>query len=104
VGTDGEENTISIENNSENKANVGIGMDEGLAVVLPNVSGGVNAVFEITPTYYVAAYQNLQIGQEISTVELIGDPIVFDSNYKKATVTLVQIGNTLKLELKYNVI
>jgi hypothetical protein len=98
----GSDNHISIENSSKHKANVGIGMDKVLTAVVPNVPGNVTEDFNIHPTYYVSAYQDLKIGQIVDSVGRIGEPIKLDfPNYKSATVTLEQDGDSLKLSVKY---
>jgi hypothetical protein len=84
-------------------ANVGIGMDDSLSSVIPNVYGGVEEVFQITPTYFVAAYENLELGQLISDVGIIGKPLTlqFPSGVTKATVRLIQDGQKLSLKIEY---
>ncbi|CAB4435230.1 unnamed protein product [Rhizophagus irregularis] len=102
-GTSGQDGTITITNKSNEMANVGIGMDDSLSSVIPNVYGGVEEVFQITPTYFVAAYENLELGQLISDVGIIGKPLTlqFPSGVTKATVRLIQDGQKLNLKIEY---
>jgi hypothetical protein len=78
-------------------------MDDTLASVVPGVYGEVEEVFQITPTYYVAAYENLEIGQVISDVGIIGDPqkLVFPSGVTNATVRLIQDGDRLFIKIEF---
>lgn len=100
IGNDGPDGSISIANNSNELANVGIGMNGTLAAVSPNVPGNFHKVYTITPTYYVAAYTNLEIGQVIQGVSTIGDPqkLVFPSGKTNANVFLKQDGATIYLD------
>ncbi|CAG8622296.1 39277_t:CDS:2 [Gigaspora margarita] len=100
----GSEGTISICNSSNEKAKVGIGVDKSLAIVVPDVDGNIKTVFKITPTYYVAAYEDLKKGQVISEVGLIDHPLElkFTPGKTKAEAHLEQVGNSLKLSLKTN--
>jgi len=76
-------------------------MDGVLAVVAKDVFGGIHETFTITPSYWVAAYQNLEIGSVISEVQTIGDPqpLIFQPGTFSATATLIKVGSLLKIVL-----
>ena len=76
-------------------------MDGALAAVVPDVLSGITEIFQITPTYYVAAYEGLVIGQVISQVGLIGKALqlTFPDGSSTAVVNLTQDGQTLKLSI-----
>jgi len=57
----------------------------------------------IAPTYWVAVYENLQLGEVISSVGIVDKAmkLKFPSGQTKATVTLGQDGNKFTLNIAY---
>ena len=60
--------------------------------------GGESVQFFVHPTYYVALFREIQVG-ELVTSDIAISPIQvkFDSGFKNATVTAVNDGGTYKL-------
>jgi len=75
-------------------------MDGKLAAISPNIPGNYREVYRITPTYYIAAYTNLVLGQVIQSVATIGDPqmLKFPSGKSNANVFLKQDGTNIYLD------
>jgi hypothetical protein len=94
--------SVTIYNASGLPANPGIGMDGAGTVYKKNLLGNLTAVFQVTPTYWVAAFNQLQLGQVISSAVYI-DPtmIVYNAPYNLATATLYKQGSTIKMDITY---
>ncbi|GBB95348.1 hypothetical protein RclHR1_25120002 [Rhizophagus clarus] len=97
-----EDNTISILNTFVNAANIGLGMDDSLALGIADVPD-INTIFKISPIYYLNVYTNLILGQVISSVGLIGDSRIlqFPPNKSLATATLTKTGQVFDLKIEY---
>ncbi|MGB0524320.1 MAG: hypothetical protein ACPGJS_15225 [Flammeovirgaceae bacterium] len=65
---------LVIANQSNRKANLGIGMDGDVAAIKEDVYSANSAQFDATPKYYVAVYKDLEHG-EIITSNQIHEPI-----------------------------
>ncbi|MGB0524319.1 MAG: hypothetical protein ACPGJS_15220 [Flammeovirgaceae bacterium] len=61
---------LVIANQSNLKANLGIGMDGDVAAVKADVLNNNSAQFEATPKYYVAVYKDLTHGEIITSNQL----------------------------------
>jgi rhizosphere induced protein len=64
--------SIVIANRSGYNANLGIGMDGTPSIYQRNVNSGAQAQFTVTPLYYVGLFNNLVLGQVISTNVSVG--------------------------------
>ena len=93
---------ILIQNQSGLLANPGIGMSGQTSVVKSNVYSGSHGEFEVTPTYYVALFNDVQLGTVISSA-IITDPLTvqFPSGQNAATLTASVDGESLVLTLSY---
>ncbi|MBV8070958.1 MAG: hypothetical protein JO270_13700 [Acidobacteriaceae bacterium] len=98
-GTPGQ---ILIRNESNLTANAGIGMSGAGSVFKKNVLGGASAQFLVTPTYYVGIFNQLELGEVISS-NVIVEPleIKYPSGMNKATLTAYLDGQNIKLDLAY---
>jgi len=96
--------SIFISNKSGLQASPGIGMSGRGSVYKNNIYSGSQALFQVTPTYYVAVFNSIVLGQVISSAVSVGDPIpiVFNAPSNIATATLDLVGNTLKLKVTYS--
>lgn len=95
---------IEIVNNSGKMANPGIGMSGAPSVFKRNVLGTSNTLFKVTPTYYVALFNQLELGAVISTVVSIAPlEVKFPQGTNKAVLTASLDGDNLKVDLQYQV-
>ena len=63
---------VIINNKTTRLADLGIGMDNDIALVQPQVYGGASANFEVEPTYWVAMYKDVVKGEVISGAQVAG--------------------------------
>ena len=63
---------INFKNNTKSKQNLGLEIDGSLVALQEVVPGGVNAQFQITPTYYLGLFSNLTIGSLVSSDVEVG--------------------------------
>lgn len=95
--------SILIRNASNQLANLGIGMSGQGAVYKRNVVGGGSAQFQVTPTYYFGLFNNLVLGEVISSNVVVGpQKLVFPSGLNCATVTARMDGANIKLSVAYS--
>lgn len=102
VGPGANENQINIENNSNNFANLGIGMSGQASVYQYQVDSGATAQFEITPTYWVGLFNSLELGEVISSNVAVGPlTLQYPSGLTSATLTATLSGSVVTLALSY---
>lgn len=95
--------SIIIKNNSNQMGNLGIGMSGQGSVFKKNVVSGATAQFQVTPTYYAGLFNNLVLGEVISSNVSVGpQKIVFPDGMNCATVNATMSGNTIKMSVSYS--
>jgi hypothetical protein len=95
--------SIIIKNNSNQMGNLGIGMSGQGSVFKKNVVSGATAQFQVTPTYYAGLFNNLVLGEVISSNVSVGpQKIVFPDGMNCATVNDTMSGNTIKMSVSYS--
>lgn len=93
---------ILITNASNKSANPGIGMSGSPSVYKPNVNSGAAAQFQVTPTYYVGLFNNVVLGQVISSNVIVGPKVLqYPSGDTQATVTADLDGDKIILRIDY---
>ncbi|AOY80604.1 hypothetical protein BJP36_12415 [Moorena producens JHB] len=93
---------IVINNESNQLADVGIGMSGDASVYKRDVYSGSGGQFKVTPTYYVGIFNDLVLGTVISSNVIVGPlKVQFPSGMNKAVLTATLDGSTLKLALTY---
>ncbi|MGB7442671.1 MAG: hypothetical protein WA919_16530 [Coleofasciculaceae cyanobacterium] len=93
---------IEIVNKSKQLANPGVGMSDSPAVYKRKTLGGSTAQFQVTPTYYVGLFNNVELGTVISSNVIVGPlKIQFPSGMNKGVLTAVLDGESIKLDLTY---
>lgn len=98
-GTDG---YIIIQNNSNELANPGIGMSGEGAVYKRNILAGTSAQFKVTPTYWVGLFDDVKLGEVISSNVTAGPlELKFPNGTNKAILTATMDGSQIKLDLQY---
>ena len=77
---------IAFKNNTDKAFDMGFAVD-GSLVAVQNVAGGETINFDVHPTYYVATYRSIQLGQLVdSGVELGPVMVEYENGYTKAQV------------------
>ena len=66
---------INFKNNTTEKQNLGLNMADSLMAMQENVTGGVTAQFQITPTYYCGIFTNIKKGSFVSS-DMSVDPVL----------------------------
>jgi hypothetical protein len=95
--------SIIIKNISNQMGNLGIGMSGQGSVFKKNVVSGATAQFQVTPTYYAGLFNNLVLGEVISSNVSVGpQKIVFPDGMNCATVNATMSGNTIKMSVSYS--
>ncbi|WP_296260626.1 MULTISPECIES: hypothetical protein [unclassified Pseudomonas] len=95
--------SIIITNSSNQLANLGIGMSGQGSVFKKSVVSGASAQFQVTPTYYVGLFNDLVLGEVISSNVSVGpQKIVFPDGMNSATVTATMSGSTIKMSVSYS--
>ena len=67
---------IDFQNNTKEKQNLGLNIAGSLMAMQDNVTGGVTAQFQITPTYYLGIFTNIKEGSFVSSDVKVG-PAMF---------------------------
>jgi hypothetical protein len=95
--------SIIIKNISNQMGNLGIGMSGQGSVFKKNVVSGATAQFQVTPTYYAGLFNNLVLGEVISSNVSVGpQKIVFPDGMNSATVNATMSGSTIKMSVSYS--
>ena len=95
--------SILINNNSNLPANLGIGMSGQGSVFKQDVVGSGKAQFKVTPTYYLGLFQQVQLGEVISSNVVVGPELIqFPSGMNCATATARMDGANIKLTITYS--
>jgi hypothetical protein len=95
--------SIIIKNISNQMGNLGIGMSGQGSVFKKNVVSGATAQFQVTPTYYAGLFNNLVLGEVISSNVSVGpQKIVFPDGMNCATVNATMSGTTIKMSVSYS--
>ncbi|MFP6800353.1 MAG: hypothetical protein VCA39_14755 [Pseudomonas sp.] len=95
--------SIIIKNTSNKLANLGIGMSGQGSVFKNSVVSGAKAQFQVTPTYFAGLFNNLVLGEVISSNVSVGpQEIVFPDGMNCATVTASMSGENIKMSVAYS--
>lgn len=95
--------TILIKNVSSMEANLGIGMSGQGSVYKKGVVSGAAGQFTVTPSYWVGLFNNLVLGEVISSNVIVGPtPIRFPDGMNLATVTAWMSGSSIKFKVDYS--
>jgi len=93
---------ILITNSSGKEANPGIGMSGSPSVYKRKVNSGAGAQFQVTPTYYVGLFNNVVLGEVISSNVIVGPKVLkYPSGDTQATVTANLDGENIILRIDY---
>jgi len=96
-------NTIIIDNVSNQLANLGIGMSGEGSVYKNNVVSGGAAQFTVTPTYYFGLFNQVVLGEVISSNVIVGPTeIQFPNGMNQANVTALMSGATIVVDVAYS--
>ncbi|MEZ4294097.1 MAG: hypothetical protein R3B70_03905 [Polyangiaceae bacterium] len=94
---------ILINNKSKRLANPGIGMSGQGSVYKRDVVDGASAQFLVTPTYWVGLFNNVILGEVISSNVIVGPlQIKFPSGMNRATLDATMDGSSILLSLTYS--
>ena len=103
VGGAAQPNEIVIYNQSGRLANPGIGMSGQGSVFQQGVVGGAAAQFTVTPSYWVALFNQVEIGEVISTNVSVGPlELQYPSGFNSATLTASLNGENIELNVTYS--
>lgn len=95
-------NQILINNQSNRIANPGIGMSGQGSVYKRDMQGGASAQFEVTPTYYVGLFNDVQRGEVISSNVIVGPlTLQYPTGFTSAKLTATMDGANIVLDLSY---
>ena len=95
--------SVIIKNTSNQLANLGIGMSGQGSVFKKSVVSGAAAQFQVTPTYYAGLFNNLVLGEVISSNVVVGpQKIVFPDGMNCATVTASMSGDNIRMSVSYS--
>jgi hypothetical protein len=95
-------NQILINNQSNRIANPGIGMSGQGSVYKRDMQGGASAQFEVTPTYFVGLFNDVQRGEVISSNVIVGPlTLQYPTGFTSATLTATLDGANIILDLSY---
>ena len=93
---------ILITNASNKVANPGIGMSGSPSVYKPNVNSDATAQFQVTPTYYVGLFNDVVLGEVISSNVIVGPKVLrYPSGETQARVTADLDGDKIILRVDY---
>jgi hypothetical protein len=93
---------ILITNVSNHSVNPGIGMSGSPSVYKRNVTIGAAAEFQVTPTFYVGLFNNLVLGEVISSNVIVGPKVLhYPAGETQATVTADLDGKNIILSITY---
>ncbi|HEX8155360.1 MAG TPA: hypothetical protein VF698_19660 [Thermoanaerobaculia bacterium] len=93
---------ILITNDSNKIANPGIGMSGSGSVFKQNVNGGASAQFQVTPSYYIGLFNDVQKGEVISSNVIVGPKnLKYPTGETQATVTADLDGSNIVLHIEY---
>jgi hypothetical protein len=96
-------NGIYIRNVSNNLANPGIGMSGAASVFLQGVYDPEVAQFIVTPTYWVALFSDLEVGEVISSDAALGPwQVQFGPDQYAATLTATLSGSEILTNIAYS--
>lgn len=93
---------ILISNDSGFSANPGIGMSGEGAVYQPDTLSGSDAQFLVEPSYYVGLFNDVQLGEVISSNVVVGPlQLQYPDGLNLATLTAKLNGQNIVLTLTY---
>ena len=96
------ESQIIIHNKSNRLANPGIGMSGAGSVFKRNVNSGADAQFEVTPTYWIGLFNNVVLGEVISSNVIVGPfKLQYPSGFNSATLSAWLDGANIMTKLTY---
>lgn len=103
VGSAPEPDQILINNVSGILANPGIGMSDAGSVYKRDVNSGASAQFEVTPTYWAGLFNNVELGEVISSNVIVGPvQLQYPSGNNRATLTASLDGDNIVLDVSYS--
>ncbi len=102
AGSAPQNDMIVVNNNSNLKANPGIGMSGQGSVFKQGVLSGASAQFVVEPTYWVALFNQLVLGEVISSNVIVGPlKVQYPSGLTAAHLTASIDGQKIVLDLTY---
>ena len=94
---------IIIWNHSNRLAYPGFGMSGSGAVYKKDTLSGSSAQFIVKPTYWVALFNQIVLGEVISSNIVVGPlEIKFVEQLNRATLTASVVGSSIRLDLQYS--
>jgi len=95
-------NQIIINNKSNRLANLGVGMSGQGSLFKKGVLSGASAQFTVTPTYWAGLFNQVQLGQVISSNITVGPlKLEYPNGLNAATVTARLDGDNILLKVEY---
>lgn len=95
--------SVIITNTSNQLANLGIGMSGQGSIFKKGVVSGASAQFQVTPTYFAGLFNNLVLGEVISSNVAVGpQKIVFPDGMNCATLNATMSGNNIRVAVTYS--
>lgn len=95
---------ILMQNRSDRRANLGIGMDNSPALYQRDVLSNSDAQFLVTPKFWVGLFGSLQLGEVIRSNVVIGPfELVFQGGQNKATLIATEAGDTISTNISYSI-
>jgi hypothetical protein len=95
--------SIIIKNTSNQLANLGIGMSGQGSIFKKGVVSGASAQFQVTPTYFAGLFNNLVLGEVISSNVAVGpQKIVFPDGMNCATLNATMSGSNIRVAVTYS--
>jgi hypothetical protein len=98
------EDQIIIANSSGDLANPGIGMDGSGSVYKHDVLSGAGAQFTVTPTYFAGLFNDVELGEVISSDVTVGPLELKFDGHNKATITATSDGKSIILTVDYSTV
>ena len=103
AGSAPEPSQILINNESGIVANPGIGMSGAGSVYKQDVLSGSSAQFEVTPTYWAGLFNDVVLGEVISSNVIVGPvQLQYPSGTNDATITADLDGDNIVLTVSYS--
>lgn len=103
AGTASQPDEILIYNHSGLVANPGIGMSGQGSIYKQGVVGNAEAQFTVTPSYWAALFNQVELGEVISSNVAVGPvQLQYPSGLNSATLTAILNGENLELNVTYS--
>ncbi|WP_437923040.1 hypothetical protein WMF37_28900 [Sorangium sp. So ce291] len=94
---------ILINNRSNRLANPGIGMDGQGSVYKNGVASGASGQFVVTPTYWAGLFNQVELGEVISSNVIVGPfEVTYPSGMNVATLDARMDGESIVVDISYS--